>query len=156
MTNEEVQQKMWTESNTTIEENINFAFAYEEGAIRQQSFEKSEKPKIKTDSNEVNNISKEKKRWGPVKKCFRCGGQFENQLLKECKAIGITYMKFGKKGHFAKCCQTKGSNNSKSRKVARPHYKYSELMSGKKPVNNLYREENFVSPWKEMKMGNST
>ena len=35
--------------------------------------------------------------------------------------MGITCMKCGKKGHFAKCCQTRGAGNfAKSRKITKP------------------------------------
>ena len=121
MNNKEVQQKLCTEPKTNVNDNIQFAIAYEEGTIRQQSFETLEKPKIKAEPSEINNINQSAKRWGPQKKCFRCEGIFTPQHLKECKAIGITCMKCGKKGHFAKCCQTKGAGNfAKSRKVAKP------------------------------------
>ena len=120
MTNEEVQQKLCTEPKTTVNDNIHFATAYEEGTIRQQSFNNKEKPKIKTEPTEINIINQNAKRWGPTKKCFRCEGNFTLQHLKECKAMGITWMKCGKKGHFAKCCRTKGAGNfAKSRKVAK-------------------------------------
>ena len=46
MNNKEVQQKMCNEPKSTIEENIQFAFSYEEGIIRQQSFEKTAQPNI--------------------------------------------------------------------------------------------------------------
>ena len=55
---------------------------------------------------------------GTNKKCSRCQAPFSPQHLKECKAMGITCIRCGKKGHFAKCCQTKGAGKfAKSRKV---------------------------------------
>ena len=43
------------------------------------------------------------------------------QHLKDCKAIGVTCMKYGKKGHSAKCCQRKGAGAfAECRKVAEP------------------------------------
>ena len=42
MINEKVQHKLCSELKTTIEETIEFAIAYEEGTIRQQSFDKME------------------------------------------------------------------------------------------------------------------
>ena len=44
MANKDVQQKLCTESKTTVQETIQFAISYEEGAIKQQSFEKLDKP----------------------------------------------------------------------------------------------------------------
>ena len=118
MNNKEVQQKLCTEPKGTNGETIQFAISYEEGAMRQQSFDKLDKPNIKAEPNEIININTGVKRRGPTKKCFRCEAPFSLQHLKECKAIGITCMKCGKKGHFAKCCQTKGAGNlAKSRKV---------------------------------------
>ena len=121
MKNKEVQQKLCTEPKTSIDETIQFAIAYEEGTLRQQTFDKLDKPNIKHEPNEINNINKGTKQWGPTKKCFRCEAPFSPQHLKECKAMGITCMKCGKKGHFAKCCQTRGAGNfSKSRKIIKP------------------------------------
>ena len=122
MMNKDVQQKLCTEPKTTIEENIEFAIAYEEGTIRQKSFDKLEKLNVKTEAGEINKVNQSvTKRWGPTKKCFRCEAPFTRQHLEECKTMGIICMKCGKKGHFAKCCQTKGTGNfAKSRKVMRP------------------------------------
>ena len=121
MANQDVQQKLCTEPKTTAEETIQFAIAYEEGTYRQQSFGKLDKSNIKTEATEVNNINQNNKRWGSAKKCFRYEGVFNQQHLKECKAIGITCMKCGKKGHFARCCQTRSAGTfAKSRKVAKP------------------------------------
>ena len=79
-----------------------------------------DKPNIKPEPNEINNIKSGTKRWGPTKKCFRCEAPFSPQHLKECKAMGITCVKCGKKGHFAKCCQTRGAGNfAKSRKIVK-------------------------------------
>ena len=118
MNNKEVQQKLCTEPKTTIADTIQFAISYEEGSLRQQTFDKLDKPNIKVEPNEINNINTGTKRWGPTKKCFRCEAPFSPQHLKECKAMGITCIKCGKKGHFAKCCQTKGAGKfAKSRKV---------------------------------------
>ena len=74
MNNKEVQQKLCTEPKSNVNDNIQFAIAYEEGTIRQQSFETLEKPKIKAEPSEINNINQSAKRWGPQKKCFRCEG----------------------------------------------------------------------------------
>ena len=121
MTNQYVQQKLCTEPKATAAETIQFAVAYEEGTLRQQSFGMLNKPNIKTEVTDVNNINESNKRWGPAKKCFRCEGVFTPQHLKECKALGVTCMKCGKKRHFARCCQTKGAGTfAKSRKVATP------------------------------------
>ena len=118
MNNKEVQQKLCTEPKTSIADTIQFAISYEEGSPRQQTFDKLNKPNIKVEPNETNNINTGTKRWGPTKKCFRCEAPFSPQHLKECKAMGITCIKCGKKGHLAKCCQTKGAGNfAKSRKV---------------------------------------
>ena len=121
MNNKEVQQKLCTEPKTSIADTIPFAIAYEEGTLRQQTFDKLDKPNIKHEPNEINNIYTETKRWGPTKKCFRCEAPFSPQHLKECKAMGITCMKCGKKGHFAKYCQTRGAGNfAKNRKITKP------------------------------------
>ena len=121
MINQEVQQKLCTEPKPTAAETIQFAVAYEEGTLRQQSFGTLDKPNIKTEVTDVNNINQTNKRWGPTKKCFRCEGVFTPQHLKECKALGVTCMKCGKKGHFARCCQTRGAGTfAKNRKVAKP------------------------------------
>ena len=118
MYNKEVQQKLCTEPKETIPETLQFTISYGKEAMRQQSFDKLEKPNIKAGPIEINNINTGVKRWGPTQKCFRCEAPFSPQHLKECKAIGITCMKCGKKGHFAKCCQTKGAGNfAKIRKV---------------------------------------
>ena len=110
MTNKEVQQKLCTELETTVQENTEFVIAYEEGTIRQKSFDKLEKMNVKSEVGEKNNVNQSaNKRWGPTKKCFSCEAPFATQHLKECEAMGITCMKCGKKGHFAKCCQTKGA-----------------------------------------------
>ena len=120
MNNKDVQQKLCTEPKSTIADTIQVAISYEEGALRQQSFEKLDKPNIKPEPNEIKTITTGTKRWGPTKKCFRCEAPFSPQQLKECKAMGITFMKCGKKGHFAKCCQTRGAGNfAKSRKVTK-------------------------------------
>ena len=102
MNNKEVQQKLCTEPKDTIAETIQFSIPYEEGAMCQQSFDKLDKPNKSADPNELNNISTGIKRWGPTKKCFRCEAPFSPQHLKECKAMGITCIKCGKKGHLAK------------------------------------------------------
>ena len=102
MNNKEVQQKLCTEPKTSIADTIQFAIAYEEGTLRQQTFDKLDKPNIKHEPNEINNINTETKRWGPTKKCFRCEAPFSPQHLKECKAMGITCMKCRKKGSFCK------------------------------------------------------
>ena len=70
MINQDVQQKLATEPKSTAEETIQFAIAYEEGTLRQQSFGTLEKPNtnIKTEATEVNNINQSNKRWGPTKK----------------------------------------------------------------------------------------
>ena len=119
MINKDVQQKVSTEPKATVQENIDFAIAYGEGTIRQKWFDKLEKPNVKIEANEINNINQSgAKWWGPSKKCFRCEANFLPQHSKECKARGVTCMKCGKKDHFAKCCQTKGAGNfAKSRKV---------------------------------------
>ena len=109
MNNKGVHHKLCTEQKDTIAETIQFAISYEEGAMRQQSFDKMDKPNIKAEPNEINNINTKVKRWGPNKMCFRCEAPFNPQHLKECQAIGITCMKCGKKGHFTKCCRTKGA-----------------------------------------------
>ena len=128
MANQDVQQKLCTDPKPTAEETIQFAIAYEEGTYRQQSFGMLDKPNIKTEPTEVNNINQNNKRWGPVKKCFRCKGVYNQQHLKKCKAIGITCMKCGKKGHFARCCQTRGAGTfAKSRKVAKPPQRIQRL-----------------------------
>ena len=57
MINEKVQHKLCTELKTTREETIEFSIAYEEGTIRQQSFDKMEKPNIKIGSNDISNIN---------------------------------------------------------------------------------------------------
>ena len=86
------------------------------------------KPKIKTEPSQINNIYQNAKRWGPAKKCFRCELIFTPQHLKECKAIGIPCMKCGQKGHFAKCCHTKGAGNfAKSRRVAKPPQRIQQI-----------------------------
>ena len=121
MNHKKVQQKWCKEPKDTIAKPIQFAIFYEEGAMRQQSFDKLDKPNIKAEPNEINNIKTQKSNAGdPLKKCFRCEAPFSPQHLKERKAIGITCMKCGKKDHFAKCCQTKGAGNAaQSRKVVK-------------------------------------
>ena len=97
---------------------IHFAKSYEEGASRQQSFDKLDKPNMKAEPNEINNIRTGIKRWEPTKKCFRCEALLSPQHLMECKAMGITCIKRRKKCHYAKCCQTNGTGNFlKSRKI---------------------------------------
>ena len=66
MTNKEVQQKLCTEPKGTVADNIQFAIAYEEGIIKQQSFDQLEKPQIKAEVNVINNTNTNK-RWGPPK-----------------------------------------------------------------------------------------
>ena len=120
MNNKDVQQKLCTGPKSTIADTIQFAISYEAGALRQQSFEKMDKLNIKPEPNEINDITSGTKRWGPTKKCFRCQAPFSPQHLKECKAMGIPCMNCGKKGHFAKCCQTRGAGNlAKSRNVTK-------------------------------------
>ena len=68
MNNKDVQQKLCTEPKSTIADTIQFAISYEEGALQQQSFEKMDKPNIKPEPNEINNITPGTKRWGPTKK----------------------------------------------------------------------------------------
>ena len=126
MNNKDVQQKLCTEPKNTIAETIQFAISYEEGALRQQSFDKLDKPNIKPEPNEKKNKTGTK-RWGPTKKCFRCEAPFSPQHLEECKAMGITCMKCGKKGHFAKCCQTRGAGNfAKTEKLQNRQHKVSK------------------------------
>ena len=138
LNNKDVQQKLCTKPKSTIADTIQFAISYEEGALRQQSFEKMDKPNIKPEPNEINNITSGTKRWGPTKKCFRCEAPFSPQHLKECKAMGITCMKCGKKGHFAKCCQTRGAGNfAKSRKII------------KAPAQSIQR----IDEWEESSSG---
>ena len=141
MNNKEVQQKMCTEPKSTIEENIQFAFAYEEGIIRQQSFEQTTQPNIKCEPKDINNINK---KMGTKQKCFRCEGQFTPQHLKECKAIGVTCMKCEKKGHFAKCCQTKSSNFAKSRKVAEAPQRIQKIDGWDETSEESITEDNCV------------
>ena len=62
MNNKEVQQKLCTEPKDTIAKTIQLAISYEEGAMRQQSFDKVDKPNIKAEPNEIN-ISIGTKRW---------------------------------------------------------------------------------------------
>ena len=71
LNNKDVQQKLCTEPKNTIAETIQFAITYEEGALRQQSFDKLDKPNIKPEPNEIKNITTGTKRWGPTKKGFR-------------------------------------------------------------------------------------
>ena len=61
MINKDVQQKWRTEPKTTVQESIEFAIAYEEGTIRQKSFDKLEKPNVKIEANEINNIKVEQR-----------------------------------------------------------------------------------------------
>ena len=69
----------------------------------------------------MNNVNQSVTKSVTHQECFRCEAHFTTQHLKECKAMGITCMKCGKKGNFAKLCQTKGAGNfAKSRKVMRP------------------------------------
>ena len=84
MINKDVQRKLCTELKSTVAEIIQFAIAYEEGTIRQQSFDQLDKPQIKKEVNAMNNVSPNNKRWGPPKKCFRCVGLITPQHLKEC------------------------------------------------------------------------
>ena len=136
--NKDVQQKLCTEPKSTNADTIQFAISYEKGALRQQSFEKMDKPNIKPEPNEINNITTGTKRWGHTKNCFRCAAPFSPQHLKECKTMGITCMKCGKKGHFAKCCQTTGAGNfAKSRKVT------------KAPAQNIQR----IDEWEDSSSG---
>ena len=68
MMNKDDQQKLCTDPKSTVAENIRFAIAYEEGTIRQQSFDQLDKPLIKTEVNARNNVYLNNKRWGPPKK----------------------------------------------------------------------------------------
>ena len=120
MSNKDVQQKLCTEPKATIADTIQFAISYKEGALRQQPFDNLDKQNIKAEPSEINNINVGVKRWGQVKKYFRCEAPFNPQHLKECKAMGITCMKCGKKGHFAKFCQSKSAGVfAKSRNVTK-------------------------------------
>ena len=58
MANKEVQQKLCTDPKQTVNGTIQFAIAYGEGTIRQQSFDKLERPNINTEATEVNNINR--------------------------------------------------------------------------------------------------
>ena len=139
MTNQDVQQKLCTEPKATAAETIQFAVAYEEGTMRQQSFGMMDKSNLKTEVTDVNNINQSNKRWGPAKKCFRCEGVFTPQH-QEGEALGVICMKCGKKGQFARCCQTKGAGTfAKSCKVAKPPQRIqllSVLMSGVKAAKS--------------------
>ena len=93
MNKKEVQQKLCTEPKDTFAEKIQFVISYEEGVMRQPSFDKSDEPNIAAEPNEINNMSTGIKRLGPTKKCFRCEAPFSPQHLKECKAMNITCIK---------------------------------------------------------------
>ena len=118
--NKEVQQKLCTEPKTT-ERQYKVCDSIRRGNYQTTIIRQHGKTQNK---NRIAGNKQHKpkcKKMGTAKKCFRCEGIFTPQHLKECKAIGITCMKCGKKGHFAKCCQTKGPGNfAKSRKVAKP------------------------------------
>ena len=88
MMNKEVQQKVCTESEETQAETIQFAKAYEEGTIRQQSFDKMEKRNIKTKINEMNHINQGGKRWGSNDGVLDVKQSFASEHFIACKAIG--------------------------------------------------------------------
>ena len=61
--NKDVQQNLSTDLKATIQKTIQFAIVHQKGATRQQSFsehpiDKLEKPNLKTETNETNNINK--------------------------------------------------------------------------------------------------
>ena len=128
MVNKDVQQKLCTEPKSTVNETIQFAIAYQKGTMPQKSFDKLERPNIKSEGTEVNNIiTSTTRNWGPTKKCFRCEGIFTPQHLKDCKAMGVTCMMCGKKGHFAESCQTEGAGAfAKNREVPKPPQEFNE------------------------------
>ena len=70
MINKEVQRKLCSKPKANVNDNIQFAIAYEEGTIRQQSFESMEEPKMKTEPLKINNINQNAKRWGPQRNVF--------------------------------------------------------------------------------------
>ena len=95
MANKEVRQKLSTEPKPTVNETIQFAIAYEEGSIRQQSFDKLERPNMKTEAIGRNNINQLQKDGAPQGNSSVVK-TFTPQHLKECRSIGVTYMKCGK------------------------------------------------------------
>ena len=60
MSNEDVQQKLSTKPKTTVAETIQFAIAYEEGTIRQHSFDQLEKPQTEIEVNSKNKVNPKK------------------------------------------------------------------------------------------------
>ena len=131
MINKEVQQKLCSEPKLTVNDKVQFAIAYEEGTIRQQSFDNMEKPKKETEPPEINNINQNAKRSGPANECFRCEGVFTPQYLKECNAIGITCMKCGKRDTLRSAAKQKGLEISQKLEQSQNHHNgYNELMNG--------------------------
>ena len=102
MVNKEVQKKLCLEPKGSVDETIQIAIANEEGRIR-QSFDKMEKPNIKAEVKETNNINQRTERWCPNKKCFRCERIFTTQHLNDCKTIRMTCMKCGEKDKQQTC-----------------------------------------------------
>ena len=67
MINKVVQQEMCTEQKASVADNIQFAIAFEERIIRQQSFENNMQPHIKAETKDVKNINNSAKRWDLAK-----------------------------------------------------------------------------------------
>ena len=85
MNNKDVQQKLCTEPKSTIADTIQFAISNEEGALRQQSFEKMDKPNIKPEPNEINNITSGTKRWDLQKSVSDAKPHSAHNILKDVK-----------------------------------------------------------------------
>ena len=85
MSNKDVQQKLCTEPKATIADTIQFAISYKEGAMRQQPFDNLDKPNIKAEPSEINNINVGVKRWGQVKNTFDVKPYLTHNILKNAK-----------------------------------------------------------------------
>ena len=100
MMNKNVQQKLCTELKTTIQENIEFAIAYEEGTIRQKSFDQLGKLNVKTEAGEMNNVNQSVTKSVTHQEMLQMRGSFYNTTSKRMKGDGNNLHEMWKEGQF--------------------------------------------------------
>ena len=136
MTNIEVQTRLTTEPKTTPNEVLEFAKAYEQGLIRQKTYESptaiKDEPVYNVDRRQNNYTRQGQKTGNP--KCYRCGADFTPAHQKECRAKNEICSKCKRKGHYARCCR--GGNNSRSGGLQ------TKGSSQTKRINAVNNEEN--------------